>query len=325
MAEASLVDQIWPDVTEVRRLLEGLDPRPLTEAMFVDEEGDWRVVAVLPDVELTGTRPIYRALDEAAAAGGVDFSLLSRIVVLDAADRAAQALAYGPVSSITPPRRLEVTIPALPGYAGAILQRDDRLNRRRLERQIYEEVAAALHSDGIELEREVALSHAWRPDFVVPLDHVGRVAVEVVVSYAKNLRNRIEEIAGRANLVAEPAIVVWTTVDRRLPRLNESYGFVPVIPVNWEQNGVERLREAIVEAKEWSEARLSEVPERELEGRAGIFELFRDKSGRYRFRLKAPNGRVLYNSATYISKAAALNGIESARRNTLTAHVVDET
>lgn len=49
---------------------------------------------------------------------------------------------------------------------------------------------------------------------------------------------------------------------------------------------------------------------------AGKFELYKDKAGEFRFRLKAGNGEVIaLASEGYSSKAAALNGIDSIRRN----------
>lgn len=49
---------------------------------------------------------------------------------------------------------------------------------------------------------------------------------------------------------------------------------------------------------------------------AGKFELYVDKAGEYRFRLKAGNGEVIaLSSEGYTSKAGALNGIDSIRRN----------
>ncbi|MCZ4299903.1 YegP family protein [Microbacterium oxydans] len=56
---------------------------------------------------------------------------------------------------------------------------------------------------------------------------------------------------------------------------------------------------------------------------AGKFELYTDKSGEYRFRLKAGNGEVIASSEGYSSKSAALNGIESVRRNAPDAEVVE--
>lgn len=48
---------------------------------------------------------------------------------------------------------------------------------------------------------------------------------------------------------------------------------------------------------------------------AGKFELYEDKSGGFRFRLKAGNGEVIATSQGYKSKSSALNGIESVRKN----------
>lgn len=57
---------------------------------------------------------------------------------------------------------------------------------------------------------------------------------------------------------------------------------------------------------------------------AGKFELYKDVKGKYRFRLKASNGQIVAVGEAYESKAAALNGIESVRKNS-TAPVVDQT
>lgn len=49
---------------------------------------------------------------------------------------------------------------------------------------------------------------------------------------------------------------------------------------------------------------------------AGKWELYTDKGGEYRFRLKAGNGEIIaLSSEGYKSKASALNGIESIRKN----------
>ena len=45
------------------------------------------------------------------------------------------------------------------------------------------------------------------------------------------------------------------------------------------------------------------------------FELFTDKAGQYRFRLKAANGENILASQGYTSKASAENGIESVMKN----------
>lgn len=56
---------------------------------------------------------------------------------------------------------------------------------------------------------------------------------------------------------------------------------------------------------------------------AGTFELWVDKGGAYRFNLKASNGQVIATSQGYASKANALNGIESIRKNAPEAAVVE--
>lgn len=48
---------------------------------------------------------------------------------------------------------------------------------------------------------------------------------------------------------------------------------------------------------------------------AGSFELFKDKSGEFRFRLKAGNGEIILASEGYKQRASAENGIESVRSN----------
>ncbi|MDR7186820.1 uncharacterized protein YegP (UPF0339 family) [Microbacterium trichothecenolyticum] len=58
---------------------------------------------------------------------------------------------------------------------------------------------------------------------------------------------------------------------------------------------------------------------------AGRFELFRGKSGDYRFRLRAANGQIIATGESYSSKAGALNGIQSVKLNAADAPVDDLT
>ena len=48
---------------------------------------------------------------------------------------------------------------------------------------------------------------------------------------------------------------------------------------------------------------------------AGKFEIYKDKAGEFRFRLKAGNGQVILASECYKAKASCENGIESVRKN----------
>ena len=45
------------------------------------------------------------------------------------------------------------------------------------------------------------------------------------------------------------------------------------------------------------------------------FEVYTDKAGEFRFRLKARNGEVIAASEGYKAKASCLNGVDSVRRN----------
>ena len=54
------------------------------------------------------------------------------------------------------------------------------------------------------------------------------------------------------------------------------------------------------------------------------YELYQDKAGEYRFRLKARNGQNIGKSEGYKAKAGALNGIESISKNAPDAAVIEE-
>lgn len=48
---------------------------------------------------------------------------------------------------------------------------------------------------------------------------------------------------------------------------------------------------------------------------AGKFEIYQDKAGEFRFRLKAANGQPILASEGYSSKSGAQNGVESVKKN----------
>lgn len=54
------------------------------------------------------------------------------------------------------------------------------------------------------------------------------------------------------------------------------------------------------------------------------FEMFVDKAGQYRFRLKATNGKIIATSEGYVTKAACENGIDSVKKNAPEAEIVEE-
>lgn len=56
---------------------------------------------------------------------------------------------------------------------------------------------------------------------------------------------------------------------------------------------------------------------------AGKFEVYQDKGGKYRFRLKASNGQVVASGQAYESKSAAKKGCESVLKAATGAPVVE--
>lgn len=47
----------------------------------------------------------------------------------------------------------------------------------------------------------------------------------------------------------------------------------------------------------------------------GKFEVYKDKAGEFRFRLKAANGQNILSSEGYKTKSACMNGVESVKKN----------
>ena len=54
------------------------------------------------------------------------------------------------------------------------------------------------------------------------------------------------------------------------------------------------------------------------------FEIYTDKAGEFRFRLKARNGEIIATGEGYKTKASCLNGVESIRKNAPDAAVAKE-
>ena len=53
------------------------------------------------------------------------------------------------------------------------------------------------------------------------------------------------------------------------------------------------------------------------------FEMYQDKAGEYRFRLKARNGEIIGVSEGYTTKANCVNGVESVKKNAEDAEIVE--
>ena len=52
------------------------------------------------------------------------------------------------------------------------------------------------------------------------------------------------------------------------------------------------------------------------------FEIYTDKAGETRFRLKAKNGQIIATGEGYKTKKACLNGVESIRKNAPEAEII---
>ena len=83
------------------------------------------------------------------------------------------------------------------------------------------------------------------------------------------------------------------------------------------KNGVESVRK---------NAPVAAVENQTVEGYATEkhpkFEVYTDKAGEFRFRLKATNGQVIAVSEGYKAMASCLNGIESVKKNAVDAPIV---
>lgn len=81
-------------------------------------------------------------------------------------------------------------------------------------------------------------------------------------------------------------------------------------------NGIESIRRNAIEAK---------LEDQTVEGYEAVtnpkFEVYTDKAGEFRFRLKAKNGEIIAAGEGYKTKASCLNGIDSIRRNAPEASV----
>jgi uncharacterized protein YegP (UPF0339 family) len=53
------------------------------------------------------------------------------------------------------------------------------------------------------------------------------------------------------------------------------------------------------------------------------FEIYADKAGKFRFRLKAKNGQIIAVGEAYETKKAALAGVASVRKNATGAKIVE--
>ena len=75
-------------------------------------------------------------------------------------------------------------------------------------------------------------------------------------------------------------------------------------------NGIESVRKNAVEAAIEDQTAAGYETQKHPK-----FEVYLDKAGEYRFRLKAKNGEIIATGESYKQKAGCLNGIDSIKRN----------
>lgn len=75
-------------------------------------------------------------------------------------------------------------------------------------------------------------------------------------------------------------------------------------------------------------SQVAEIEDQTVEGYATLknpkFEMYQDKAGEYRFRLKATNGQIIAVGEGYTEKKSCLNGIASIKKNAVDAPIVKE-
>jgi uncharacterized protein len=54
-----------------------------------------------------------------------------------------------------------------------------------------------------------------------------------------------------------------------------------------------------------------------------VFEWYKDKAGKYRFRLKGANGEIIAVGESYASKEGCVGGIESVKKNAAMAKIIE--
>ncbi|MBO4915518.1 MAG: YegP family protein [Oscillospiraceae bacterium] len=85
------------------------------------------------------------------------------------------------------------------------------------------------------------------------------------------------------------------------------------------KNGIESVKK---------NAPTAPVEDQTVEGfekkKAPKFEVYTDKAGETRFRLKAGNNEIIGTGESYKAKSSCLKGIESIRKNAVDAEIVDK-
>lgn len=246
------------DVTQLRSILAATTIRPIAEAVFVDELGEWKVVAIIPSLEGLGARPIFVEMYRMAEQLGKDPEIVAHLMLLDADDSDAEVLLKKPVTSLEAAAAGGISIAAIPGFRGAVIAKAPQVARiqgMEFEQRVIDTVRAL----GLQVTVGGSILSSYhdaqvggymvRPDAWISIDGA-EVALEASLVSRKNIKSRLGAIAGLANLLARPVVwVVGSSGDRELPL--GSYGVVPVFPVNFDPDDSSELLSAVRQATLW--------------------------------------------------------------------------
>lgn len=206
------------------------DVHQLARALFVSDEGDWRLAVISPDVERLGRLNVARRLHAAAIEGGFSGEDIGRLLVLGAGDPDASMLLTEGLGS-----RRAVPLEEMPEYRGYLLWRSPE-GRRYVAEGVRSALQAALDAEGYASEPDVRLPIGWRADLQVSR-HGRSGLIEVATAEVKSWKSRLRDAAGVANLSGLPTVLVLISPVRLPDDLLARQGVVPVTVVDWQESG----------------------------------------------------------------------------------------
>lgn len=206
------------------------DVHELARAIFVNDDGDWRLAVISPDVERLGRLAVARRLHAAAIEGGLGGEEIARLLVLGTADPDAGVLLTEGVG-----RGHGVPLEETPEFRGYILWRSPG-GRRYVAKGVQFALRTALDAEGYESQADVRLPIGWRADLQVSRQGWSGL-IEIATAEAKSWKLRLRDAAGVANVSGLPTVLVLISPLRLPDELLEPQGVVPVEIVDWQESG----------------------------------------------------------------------------------------
>lgn len=180
---------------------------------------------------------------------------------------------------------------------------------------------------GIESVRKNAMS-----DVIVDEDALAaeQAALEAEVLAKKEAKMKAEEVAVPVEESAPKGLMGKFVIRQAkdgsyMFNLKASNG--EIIATSDMYSSLEKCKKGIASIQ--NNAPNANIEDHSIDGEIGTktnpkFEMYRDKSGDYRFRLRARNGLIIAKSQGYSAKTTCKNGIESVRKNAVTEEIITE-